>query len=72
MSETALKNQVHRYVDMLPSDQIIIINDLLSILVSNEPETIIETDLTEEEHAIIEASRRDYKNDPGSFVSLSD
>jgi hypothetical protein len=72
MSEAALKNQVHRYVDMLPNEQIIIINELLSILVSREPETIIETDLTEEEHAIIEASRRDYRTDPGSFITLSD
>jgi hypothetical protein len=72
MSDIALKNQVHQYVDMLPIDQIVIINDLLSILVSREPETIIETDLTEEEHAIITASRNDYKMNPDSFVSFSD
>ncbi|MDR0991387.1 MAG: hypothetical protein LBL87_00610 [Ruminococcus sp.] len=35
-------------------------------------ETIIETDITEEEHAIIEASRELYRTNPESFVSLSD
>jgi hypothetical protein len=35
----------------------------------NEP-IIIETDLTEEEHALIEAGMRDYERDPSSFVPL--
>jgi hypothetical protein len=37
----------------------------------NEP-FVIETDITEEEHDIIEASRKDYKNNPESFVNLAD
>ena len=35
----------------------------------NDP-IIIETDLTEEEHAIIEQGRLDYERDPSSFVPL--
>ena len=34
-----------------------------------EPPTI-ETDLTAEEHALIEEGMKDYENDPSSFVPL--
>jgi hypothetical protein len=33
---------------------------------------VIETDLTEEEHALIEDSARRYHDDPSGFVSLSE
>jgi hypothetical protein len=40
--------------------------------VRDETEYAIETDLTEEEHALIEDSVRRYHDDPSSFVSLSE
>jgi hypothetical protein len=70
MSDVALKEQVHQYIDMLPIDQVVVINELLAILISNE--TVIETDITEEEHAIIEASRELYRTNPENFISLPD
>jgi hypothetical protein len=38
--------------------------------VRDDTEYAIETDLTEEEHALIEDSVRRYHDDPSSFVSL--
>jgi hypothetical protein len=70
MSDIALKEQVHQYIDMLPIDQVVVINELLTILISND--TVVETDITEEEHAIIEASRELFRTNPESFVSLAD
>jgi hypothetical protein len=72
MSETALREQAHTFIEMLSYEQVTVVNELLSFIITKDEPLIIETDLTEEEHRIIEASRQDYKNNPESFVNLSD
>jgi hypothetical protein len=72
MSELALKKQAHFFIDLLQYNQIMVVNELLSLLVEENTPLIYETDLTEEEKAIIAKSSRDFEQDPDSFTSLSD
>jgi hypothetical protein len=72
MSELALKKQAHSFIDLLQYNQIMVVNELLSLLVDENTPLIYETDLTEEEREIIARSSRDFEQDPDSFTSLSD
>jgi hypothetical protein len=72
MSEIALKKQAHSFIDLLQYNQIMVVNELLSLLVDENTPLIYETDLTEEEREIIAKSSRDFEQDPDSFTSLSD
>jgi hypothetical protein len=72
MSEIALKKQAHGFIDLLHYNQIMVVNELLSLLVDENTPLIYETDLTEEEREIIAKSSRDFEQDPDSFTSLSD
>jgi hypothetical protein len=72
VSEIALKKQAHSFIDLLQYNQIMVVNELLSLLVDDNTPLIYETDLTEEERGIIAKSSRDFEQDPESFTSLSD
>jgi hypothetical protein len=72
VSEIALKKQAHSFIDLLQYNQIMVVNELLSLLVDDNTPLIYETDLTEEEIEIIANSSRDFEQDPESFTSLSE
>jgi hypothetical protein len=72
MSVKEMKKHITESIDMLPPEQIIIIADLVSVLTGNYFEPVIEIDLTDEEHEIIRQGEIDYKNDPDSFITLSE
>jgi hypothetical protein len=53
---------------VMDAQPLMLAKPLLSV--RDETEYAIETDLTKEEHALIEDSVRRYHDDPSSFVSL--
>lgn len=56
------------YIDTMPEKNLVVIKTLLSALVT--PAYTIETDLTDEELAIIEKGMQDYREHPETFVTL--
>jgi hypothetical protein len=65
METAALRKEIHGIVDALPDRSLAAIRPLLSFLI--EP-PIIETDLTDEENAMIEESLAEYRADPSSVT----
>ena len=70
MTTTMLRKKLHSIIDTLPEKDLETLHPLLSRLSDISDTLIIETDLTKEEHAQIEAGVQAYKKDPSSFVPL--
>jgi hypothetical protein len=69
MSETmSLRKELHTFIDMIPERNLYALKPLLTVLV-DEP-IVIETDLTDEEHKLIEEGVQRFYADPSSFVPL--
>lgn len=66
MSE--IRKEVHDYIDCLSDNELAALKPILTLLV-DEP-LIVETDLTEEEKAIIKDGMEEYKK--GGFIALED
>jgi len=65
---SAIQKEIQEYVSVLPDSALLALKPLLTLLVAEEP--IIETDLTEEEKAIILRGREDYSKNV--YVPLSE
>ena len=67
-----IRQELHSYLDILPEAKLEVLKPLLSFLAHDATEdgVIIETDLTDEEHAIIAEGMEEYSRNPDSFVSL--
>ena len=67
-----LRQELHAYLDILPDTKLKVLKPLLSFLANDaaEDEIIIETDLTDEERAVIAEGMEEYARDPDSFVPL--
>ena len=67
-----IRQELHSYLDILPEAKLEVLKPLLSFLAHGaaEAEIIIETDLTDEERAIIAEGMEEYARDPDSFVPL--
>jgi predicted Zn-dependent peptidase len=68
MNATTLRQEIHAYIDAMPDRNLQALEPLLSVLA--EPNYVIETDLTDEEHLLIAESVERYHKDPSSFVPL--
>jgi hypothetical protein len=64
----AIRKELHSLIDTMPERKLNALRPLFDVLVDDE--TIIETDLTDEELAIIEEGDRQYKEHPEDFVPL--
>jgi hypothetical protein len=67
-SALAVRQEIHDLVDTMPERNLYALRPLLDVLV-NEP-IIVETDLTDEEKAIIEEGDKHYREHPEDFVPL--
>ena len=63
---TALKKQIVGYIEVMPDSKLKALKPLLEVLMGDD--FVIETDLTPEEHAIIDASHAKYKD--SDFISF--
>jgi hypothetical protein len=67
MTVTTLRNELKSIIDDMPERSLYALKPLLSVL-SIDP-IIIETDLTAEEKAIIEAGEKEYREHPETFAA---
>ena len=65
MSVTALRKQIHTYIDTIPEYRLKALKPLLADLA--EPDFLIETDLTDEELAIIAEGDKLLEEHPEEF-----
>jgi hypothetical protein len=66
MNSLVIRNELHSYIDIIPEETLSILKPLLSFFAGEQ--TIIETDLTPEEKAIIAEGRIQRKKHPEDFV----
>jgi len=65
---SAIKKEIQEYISILPDSALLALKPLLTLLITEE--SIVETNLTEEEKAIIIRGREEYSK--GSYVSLTE
>ena len=71
MIETAiLRKELHSFIDIMPEQNLTALRPLMFVLAGAYDHPIIETDLTDEEHELIEEGVRRYHEDASSFVTL--
>lgn len=63
---SAIRKEIQDYIDSIPDSKLEAIKPMLSVLANDT--IILETDLTDEEKAIIARGREEYKQ--GGFVPL--
>ena len=68
---TALREELHNFIDTMPERKLSALKPLLSILAGEDiSEVAIETDLTDEEHAIIKRGVARYHEHPDEFITF--
>jgi hypothetical protein len=65
-----LRQELHTYINELPESKLIVLRPLLSEMANDA--IVIETDLTGEEIAKIDAGMARYEESPDSFMTLDD
>jgi hypothetical protein len=70
MATAQLKQDLHGSIDTMTDKKPKAAKRFFSV--RDEPDYVIETDLTDEERALIEDSARRYHDDPSGFVTLSE
>jgi hypothetical protein len=63
-----IRQELHTYLDEIPDRNLYVLKPILSLLAG--PDYILETDLTEEERAIIAEGDREFEEHPENFVPL--
>jgi hypothetical protein len=70
MTDVALRSELKNFIDFMPERNLSVVKPVLLAL-SVDP-VVIETDLTPEEKAVIEAGEKEYAVHPETFVRLED
>ena len=65
---TDLRQELCGYIEAMPERNLRVLKPLLLVL--SDPSYTVETDLSAEEIAVIDAGMEEYRTDPDSFVSL--
>ena len=68
MTVAVLRKELKGYIETMPERNLYVLKPLLAVLA--EPLYTIETDLTEEEIAMINEGMAEYRKNPSSFVPL--
>ena len=63
-----IRQELHDFIDDLPESKLKALRPLLSVLAGDT--IIIETDLTDEERALIAKGMAEYKANPESYIPL--
>ena len=77
---TTLRQELHNFIDIMPERKLSALKPLISLLMEEEypigvedipeSEIVIETDLTDEEHAILAQEAARYRAHPEEYVTL--
>lgn len=65
---SAIRKEIQDYIDIISDSKLEALKPILTLLANDE--IVIETDLTEQEQAIILQGREEYKQ--GGYISLDD
>jgi hypothetical protein len=71
MTTTALRKELHAFIDTIPEQRLPALKTLLADMADRDW-LVIETDLTQEEIAICEAGAKEYREHPENFINLDD
>ena len=66
---TARRKRLINYIEAMPEHRLIVVEPILATF-ADEADFVIETDLTPEEIAIVQAGRKERKEHPENFVPL--
>ena len=66
----AVRQELHSLINTMPERKLNALRPLFDVLVDDDNTVVIETDLTNEEHALIEDGVKHYHEHPEDFVSL--
>ena len=72
MTATLIRRELHDMFDAIPDQSLPAIKPLLAYLSADYWKPILETDLSPEEVALIDAGRAEYAKDPASFIPLEE
>ena len=67
-----LRQEIHSAIDSLAEKDLASLKPLIDHLVDLSDPLIIETDLTPDEKAILDAGAKEYEENPDSFISLTE
>jgi len=67
METVAIRKKLHTFIDEMPDYCLSSVEPLLSYLAG---ESVIETNLTDEEKKWVQEGRKHYKENPEDFISL--
>jgi hypothetical protein len=65
-----IRQELHSLINAMPERKLNALRPLFDVLVDDDDTVIIETDLTDEEHALIEEGVKHYHEHPEDFVPL--
>jgi hypothetical protein len=71
MTVTALRKELHAFIDTIPEQRLSALRPLLADM-ADQDWLVIETELTQEEIAICEAGAKEYRKHPENFINLDD
>ena len=66
----SLRQEIQGYLDDIPESKLLALKPLLFALTDDT--TVVETDLTDEEYAIIAGGMARYHANPTSYIALDD
>jgi hypothetical protein len=69
---TAIRQRLMDYIETMPEHNLSIVEPILAHLADESDELIIDTDLTEEEKAEVEAALKEKEEHPENFTPLSE
>jgi hypothetical protein len=67
---TILRKELHSFIEIMPERNLSALRPLMAVLAGIDEAVVIETDLTDEEHKLIEEGVRRYYEEPSNFVTL--
>ena len=65
---SVIKKEMQEYINVLSEQTLMALKPIITLLVAEE--SIVETNLTEEDKAIILRGRTEYAKNPNAFISL--
>jgi len=68
MKMTALRQEIHTYIDDIPENKLMALKPLLFALADDS--IVIESNLTDEERELVAAGMAEYEANPDSFIPL--
>jgi hypothetical protein len=67
---TAVRQELHSPINTMPERKLNALRPLFDVLVDDDDTVVIETDLTDEEYALVEEGVKHYHEHPEDFVPL--